>query len=135
MGAPAVNAALAASSAQTPPLTNFGALGGEWPLGIEVTLDRTMLYTGRPADPGQRPPGFERGAENHARGHLLVRRAGRADADRASRVALCQNPINAPVMPAVEDLVYPAVDVGETVNYPVTPIYEAGNDIPTHIVL
>lgn len=103
--------------------------------GVEATITREMLDTGSTADSAIRPPGFEGGARNHSRGHLLARMLGGSGAEERNLVTLYQQDTNSPVMSDFERQVYLAVDAGEVVNYRVTPIYEDGRLMPTSIAL
>lgn len=103
--------------------------------GIEATLTKDMLDTGSKAKSSIRPPGFEGGANNHSRGHLLARMLGGSGTDEANLVTLFQQNANSPVMSDFEMAVYNAVDAGETINYKVTPIYEEGHLMPSSVAI
>ncbi|MFD0554188.1 RHS repeat-associated core domain-containing protein [Streptomyces rectiviolaceus] len=107
------------------------------PTGVFASLRKDMLDTGTPAGstwtPGWRGhgPSF-----NEARGHLLANRLGgpgKGSLSRQNLVTLTQDPVNTPVMRAIEDKVYRAVDKGENIQYSVVPKYEGTNPVPTRL--
>jgi hypothetical protein len=98
--------------------------------GIRATITPAMVAAagredlGSPADPGIRPPGYDRlPARNRSRGHLLGRQLGGSGAVAANLVAMYQTRANSPVMRDYETFVAEAVRAGETVRYAVRPIY------------
>jgi hypothetical protein len=105
------------------------------PTGIEATITPEMIAgdIGTHANGAIRPPGFEGGPSNHARGHLLGRQLGGSGHVDSNLVTLFQNPVNTPIMSGIEAQVRAAVEAGETVRYRVTPIYDGDNPIPTQI--
>jgi hypothetical protein len=100
--------------------------------GIRATITPAMVAAaareqlGSSADPGIRPPGFDRlPPRNRARGHLLGRQLGGTGDLAANLVALYQTRANTPVMRDYETAVAEAVEAGETVRYAVRPIYRS----------
>jgi hypothetical protein len=98
--------------------------------GVRATITPAMVAAaaedelGSAADPGIRPPGYDRlPARNRARGHLLGRQLGGSGALAANLVALYQTRANSPVMRDYETAVAEAVQAGETVRYAVRPLY------------
>ncbi|MFF4708841.1 DUF6531 domain-containing protein [Streptomyces sp. NPDC001288] len=116
----------------------FGKLDDlDRPTGIYAALRKEMLNTGSEAGttrtPGWRGDGT---AFNEARGHLLANilgGPGKGPYARQNLVTLTQNPVNTPVMKAIEAKVYKAVDKGEIVQYSVKPVYEGTNPIPIRL--
>ncbi|WP_399932923.1 DUF6531 domain-containing protein [Streptomyces kanamyceticus] len=107
------------------------------PTGVFASLRKEMLDTGTPAgstwSPGWRGHGT---SFNEARGHLLANRLGgpgKGSLSRQNLVTLTQDPVNTPVMRAIEDKVYRAVAKGENVQYSVVPRYEGTNPVPTRL--
>jgi hypothetical protein len=98
--------------------------------GIRATITPAMVAAaaedelGSTANPGIRPPGYDRlPARNRARGHLLGRQLGGSGELAANLVALYQTRANSPVMRDYETAVAEAVQAGETVRYAVRPLY------------
>ena len=118
------------------PGSAFGALDDLGrPTGASATITRETLSQGSAASRGIRPPGFQGGAANHARGHLIARQLGGAGDDARNLVTLYQNPVNSPIMRGFENQVRAAVEAGQTVRYTVTPIYRGTEAIPRAVTL
>jgi len=122
-----------------PPSSPGSALGAlddlGRPSGASATITRNTLGTGsRPA--GRiKPPGYQGGPANHAKGHLIGRQLGGTGDDARNLVTLYQTPVNNSVMLRFENAVRRAVEAGETVKYTVTPIYRGAEGIPRAITL
>jgi hypothetical protein len=118
------------------PGSAFGALDDLGrPTGASATIDRAMLGTGsRPAG-GIRPPGYQGGPANHAKGHLIGRQLGGTGSDPRNLVTLYQTRVNNSTMLRFENQVRRAVEAGETVRYTVTPIYRGAEAIPRAVTL
>lgn len=104
--------------------------------GISATLTRDLLDSkiGTKADGDIHPPGWEGGAANHSRGHLLAKWLGGSGSTKENLVTLFQRDANSPVMSDFEEAVYEAVKAGEVVNYKVTPIYD-GAGMPVSVAM
>ena len=105
------------------------------PTGVISTITRDMIGTGSSANPTIRPPGFEGGANNHARGHLLANILGGSGNDARNLVTLFQRNANSPNMRHFENQVRNAVDGGQVVNYRAIPIYSGNNSVPIGVTL
>jgi hypothetical protein len=115
---------------------NYGeldALGR--PTGVTATITQGMIGTGTEASRSIRPPGFQGGAANQARGHLLGRQLGGSGTEPRNLVTLEQRPANTPVMSTYEGRVRAAVESGQTVQYASRPIYDGTNPVPRAITL
>jgi hypothetical protein len=115
---------------------NYGeldALGR--PTGVTATITQDMIGTGTEASRSIRPPGFQGGAANQARGHLLGRQLGGSGTEPRNLVTIEQRPANTPVMSTYEGRVRAAVESGQTVQYASTPVYDGTNPVPPAITL
>ncbi len=105
------------------------------PTGAAATITRQTLGTGTRASSRIRPPGFQGGPANQARGHLIGRQLGGSGTDARNLVTLFQRPANSPVMRGFEGQVRTAVEAGQTVRYTATPIYRGAEAIPRAVTL
>ncbi|MGR2741106.1 DNA/RNA non-specific endonuclease [Billgrantia sp. Q4P2] len=105
------------------------------PTGVTATITRDMIKTGGPANPSIRPPGFEGGANNHSRGHLLANVLGGSGNDARNLVTLFQRNTNSPNMRYFEAQVRNAVESGQAVNFRAVPVYTGGELVPTGVTL
>jgi hypothetical protein len=115
---------------------NYGeldALGR--PTGVTATITEDMIGTGTEASRSIRPPGFQGGSANQARGHLLGRQLGGSGTEPRNLVTLQQRPANTPAMSTYEGRVRAAVESGQTVQYSSTPVYDGTNPVPRAITL
>jgi hypothetical protein len=115
---------------------NYGeldALGR--PTGVTATITQDMIGTGTEASRSIRPPGFQGGAANQARGHLLGRQLGGSGTEPRNLVTLEQRAANTPVMSTYEGRVRAAVESGQTVQYASRPVYDGTNPVPRAITL
>ncbi|WP_455569150.1 RHS repeat-associated core domain-containing protein [Streptomyces iakyrus] len=103
--------------------------------GVDAVLTRDILNSGTPANPNIHPSGWSGHGRNYneGRGHLLADRLGGSGDLEENLVTLTQDPTNTPIMrDEIEQLVYDAVDRGETVTYQVRAHYPQPGDVAPH---
>jgi large repetitive protein len=117
--------------------TRYHGLDGEGrATGMSTQISKADLAAreaaGTPANPSIEPSGWSGNGSrfNEARGHLLADRLGGNGDLEENLVTLTHDPVNSPIMrDEIEDVIYKAVDAGETIQYTVIPEYAAEGDL------
>lgn len=105
------------------------------PTGVTAVITKDMLWTGSGPNQQILPPGFEGGANNHSRGHLLANILGGDGNDDRNLVTLFQQNANSPYMRGFEREVKNRVLDGEVVSYRAIPIYDGNDLVPSGVTL
>jgi RHS repeat-associated protein len=100
------------------------------PTAMHATLGKDMMGA-NPTDPHGDPPGWAKD-KGYNRAHLLGAQLGGSNFDPANFVTMHAY-ANSPVMRHIESEVRKAVELGETIQYSVTPVYDGSRPIPTGV--